>query len=180
VASTPERVRIHYQRPPDREEIFEQRVVEWRPDCVVTLLESARLEQPMHIAGALALEAGSPIVWFTFPGVAHDIGRFHTAEGSPTGLYANVLTPVEFVAPERWRTTDLYLDVWQDTLGRIHVLDEDELAAAVRSRWVDEPTAAAARAEAARIVDLAAQGEWPPPIVHEWTLARALAALGMR
>jgi predicted RNA-binding protein associated with RNAse of E/G family len=180
VASTPERVRIHYRRPPDREEIFEQRVVEWRSDCVVTLLESARLERPMHIAGALALAPGSPIVWFTFPGVAHDVGRFHTADGAPTGFYANVLTPVEFLAPDRWRTTDLFLDVWLDATGRVHVLDEDELAAAVRAGWIDAPTATAERAEAARIVARAGQGEWPPPVVREWTLARALAALDMR
>jgi predicted RNA-binding protein associated with RNAse of E/G family len=174
VASTPERVRIHYHRPPDREEVFEQRVIAWTPDCVVTLLERARLDRPMRIDGAVALEHGAPIVWFTFPGVWHDIGRFHTADGTPTGLYANVLAPVEFVAPDRWRTTDLFLDVWLDAAGRLHVLDEDELDAALRAGWIDEATAAAARAEAERIRADALAGTWPPPIVEDWPLERAL------
>jgi predicted RNA-binding protein associated with RNAse of E/G family len=174
VASTPERVRIHYHRPPDREEVFEQQVIARTPDCVVTLLESARLDRPMRIDGDVALEPGSPIVWFTFPGVWHDIGRFHTADGTPTGLYANVLTPVEFLAADHWRTTDLFLDVWRDAAGRVHVLDEDELDAALRARWIDAPTAEAARAEAGRIRAEARAGRWPPPIVGDWPLERAL------
>lgn len=173
MASTPERVHVHYHRPPDREEVFEQRVIAWTPDCVVTLLDAARLSRPMRIDGALALEAGSPIVWFTFPGAWHDIGRFHTADGAPTGLYANVLTPVAFEAPDRWRTTDLFLDVWRDARGAVQLLDEDELAAALGAGWIDDATAAAARAEAARILDGAERGTWPPPIVDAWTLERA-------
>jgi predicted RNA-binding protein associated with RNAse of E/G family len=176
LASTPDRVRIHYRRPPDREQIFDQRVVARTADCVITLLDAAHLARPMRIGGEVALEAGSPIVWFTFPGLWHDIGRFHTAAGEPTGLYANVLTPVQFVAHDRWETTDLFLDVWLDRSGHVQLLDEDELDAALLAGWIDAATGAVARAEAARILDAAAGGDWPPAIVREWTLARARSA----
>ena len=73
--STPDRIRIHYRRLPDREEIFDQRLLERRPDCVVTFLESTAAREPLVIGGRTTLETGSPIIWFTFPGAWHDIGR---------------------------------------------------------------------------------------------------------
>ena len=47
VDSTPDRIRIHYRRLPDREEIFDQRLLERRPDCVVTFLESTAAREPL-------------------------------------------------------------------------------------------------------------------------------------
>lgn len=119
------------------------------------------------------------MVWFTFPGEHHDIGRFHTPDDRFTGLYANVLTPVEGLDGTEWRTTDLFLDVWLAASGgALRVLDEDELSDALVHGWIDAETAALARAEAERLVRGAERGTWPPPVVAEWTLARARAALG--
>jgi hypothetical protein len=156
-------------------EVFEQHIVAHSPDCVVTLLDRSNRTRSLRMDGAVVLEAGSPIVWFTFPGAWHDIGRFHTAAGEFTGIYANVLTPVEFRSDGSWSTTDLFLDLWQDRDGTVRLLDADELATAVSAGWIEPGLAAAAILEADRIVALAQQGAWPPPIVHEWTLARARA-----
>ena len=71
--------------------------------------------------GKIALEAGSDAVWFTFPGLWHDIGRFHRADGEFTGIYANILTPPVIEPDGKWETTDLFLDIWVDPEGRLSV-----------------------------------------------------------
>lgn len=146
----------------------------------MTWLPRADVPRPVTIGGVTVLEAASPVVWFTFPGAWHDIGRFHAPDGTLTGFYANILTPVR-IEPgriDRWWTTDLFLDLFLDPRGRTHLLDADELEAAVRAGWVEPGVAATARAEAERLVALAADGRWPPPIVEEWTLERARGAAG--
>jgi predicted RNA-binding protein associated with RNAse of E/G family len=140
---------------------------------------------------AIVLEVGAPVVWFTFPGKSHDIGRFHLRDGSFTGLYANIVTPVDFencsstgidtksTGQNRleWRTTDLYLDLWLGPAGEVPVLlDEAELSAAVAARHIGEESAATARREAVSLLTAWHEGTWPPPIVNEWTLERARAA----
>jgi len=119
-------VRIHYRRPPNRLQIFEQRLVHDGDDVKVTLAEAVAYEPPLRIGGEVVLERGSDVVWFTFPGAWHDIGRFHLADGTFTGLYANVLTPPSLTGTE-WDTTDLFLDVWIARDGSVLLLDEDEL-----------------------------------------------------
>ena len=141
---------------------------------VVTLLERAAIERPSLVDGAVILEPGSPVVWFTFDGARHDVGRFHLADGTFTGLYANVLTPVEGIDGTEWATTDLFLDLWLPAAGGdARVLDEDELEEALFRGALDAASASQAIAEAARLLDDARAGAWPPPIVHEWPLERA-------
>ena len=168
----PPLVRIHYHRPPDRIEIHEQLLVHDDPDAKVTLVPAAARKRPILIDGRVVLEDGSAIVWFTFPGAWHDIGRFHTADGAFTGFYANVLTPVDLRADHVWDTTDLFLDIWLDARGP-RVLDEEEFDEALARGWVDAPTGARARREVDAIRREAEAGLWPPAVVREWTLARA-------
>ena len=171
-------VEIRYLRPPDREQVFRQILVHDGEDVKVTLARDVSLESPLTIDRRVVLEAGSDVVWFTFPGRWHDIGRFHLADGTYTGLYANVLTPPSlegFV----WHTTDLYLDVWIPAAGpgagEPHVLDRDELEEAVRRGWVDGPTGRRAEREADDVRDRAREGAWPPAVVEHWTLERVRA-----
>ncbi|MSR35590.1 MAG: DUF402 domain-containing protein [Gemmatimonadetes bacterium] len=169
-------VQLHYRRPPDRLQVHLQPLVHDAPDVKVTLMPAVQLERPMAVRERVVSEDGAAIVWFTFPGLWHDIGRFHLADGTFTGLYANALTPVEMRAGHVWDATDLFLDVWLDERG-LEVLDDDELEEAVAREWVDEPTAARARREVDEIRSAWTAGRWPPPIVAEWTLARALERL---
>lgn len=170
-------VRINYRRPPNRLQVFEQILVADLPDVKVTLAESMPYEPPMRIEGDVVLELGSDVVWFTFPDTWHDIGRFHRADGSFTGIYSNVLTPVEIEGTE-WDTTDLFLDVWMGPGGSAVLLDEDELDEALGREWVSEQTANRARDEAARILQGSRDGRWPPAVVGEWTLERCRRELG--
>jgi predicted RNA-binding protein associated with RNAse of E/G family len=128
------------------------------------------------VAGRTVLEADSPVVWLTFPGAWHDIGRFHTPDGRFTGFYANILTPVRIeteATGDEWETTDLFLDVFVTPDGAAHLLDRDELDEARREGWIDAPLAARAEAEAERLVARARAGSWPPPVARAWTLERA-------
>jgi len=169
-------VDIHYHRPPDRRTVFHQRLVHRTPDVLVTLMEETPLDRPVRVGGATVLEAGASVVWFTFPGAWHDIGRFHTRDGRFTGWYANVLTPVRFLDDTTWETTDLFLDVFLEPAGAVHLLDADELAEAEARGDVTAAQAAAAREEADRLVGLARSDAWPPPVVDRWPLERARAA----
>jgi len=168
-------VRIHYRRPPDRLQVFEQHLIHDGNDVKVTL-SVYRHEPSIVISGEVALEVGADVVWFTFPGLWHDVGRFHRADGAFTGLYANVLTPPLLAGPE-WDTTDLFLDVWIGPSGEALLLDEDEFVAALQRGWLDDATAARARQEAERLMAEAAAGSWPPAAVHHWTRERCREAL---
>lgn len=171
-------VRIHYLRPPDRADLFVQHLVHATEDVVITLNERTALRRPVRVDDTVILEPGAPVLWFTFPGRWHDVGRFHLADGTFTGIYANILEPVEVVGPHEWRAVDLFLDVW---LGAAQpaprLLDEDELEEALARGWLDAATGLRARAEAERLLEAARAGTWPPAIVREWTLARARAAV---
>lgn len=168
---------IHYRRPPDRLEVFEQAVVDDDGGCVVTYLPSAQVRKPMRIGGRVVLEPGAPIVWFTYRGdVWHDVGRFHRADGTFSGIYANVLAPVRMDGA-RWETTDLFLDVWMDADGGVEILDRDEFDAALAAGWMDPRTAARALAQAERLCDDARLGAWPPMPVRGWTVERVREAM---
>jgi predicted RNA-binding protein associated with RNAse of E/G family len=169
-------IEIAYTRPPDRVTIFRQQLVHRAAACVVTLLEQADVVRPVTVRGKTVLEPGAPIVWFTFPGTWHDVGRFHTADGRFTGFYANILTPVDSIGSNRWSTTDLFLDVWLDE-GGTELLDAAELAAALEAGWVTPANARRARAEADGLLRAAQAGTWPPAVCREWTLDRARGAL---
>jgi predicted RNA-binding protein associated with RNAse of E/G family len=173
---SPPTVSIRYRRLPQREEVHHQRLVEDAGEYVVSLLDAAEITRPMEIQGTVVLEPGSPIVWFTYPGRWYDVGRFHRADGTFTGFYANILTPVD-IDGLSWTTTDLCLDVWMSADGSVDVLDEDEFAAAVDAGWIDSSTAAIARETAETLALLARQGDWPQPHLFLWTLERVRSLL---
>ncbi|MFW6200337.1 MAG: DUF402 domain-containing protein [Gemmatimonadota bacterium] len=194
------RVDIRYRRPPDDERVFTQELLLDREDVRVTFAPDAHFESPLVIHDEVVLESGSDVVWFTFPGRWHDVGRFHRRDTTFTGIYANILTPPIFtmaygegtsdhvagVDPEAdresegttrvvevWTTTDLFLDVWLPTDGGLFVLDREQLVEAVEKGWVSPVLAERAREEVARIEEAHGAGRWPPPVVEEWTLERA-------
>lgn len=188
-------VHIHYHRPPDRRDVYVQTLVLDAPGVKVTFQPATPIAGPVVVDGRIVLEPGAPAVWFTFPGLWHDIGRFHDAGGRFTGLYANILTPCvlhgeagdgsgdggredDGASPALvWDTTDLFLDVWSGADGLVRVLDQEDLDAAEAAGFVTQEHAAAARAEARRVLAELKAGAWPPPVVKEWTLERVRRVL---
>jgi predicted RNA-binding protein associated with RNAse of E/G family len=170
-------VHIHYLRPPDRKEIFHQLLLYDGPDVKVTFARDLVVEPPIRIAGDVVLERGSDVVWFTFPDVWHDIGRFHTADGTFRGFYANILTPPTFHPGGIWHTTDLFLDIWLPEEGCHSVLDRDQFEEARRKGWLDDITGARALEEMDGILGALDGGTWPPEVAHQWTRERASATL---
>lgn len=173
----PDTVRIDYLRPPGRREVFIQKILLDTPEVKITLAENVPFDPPIRVGDQIVLEAGSDAVWFTYPGLWHDIGRFHLANDQFTGFYANILTPPVIRPGGEWETTDLFLDIWVDPEGSLSVLDEDQMADAEAKGWISKDLADRARSEVEWIVGEHEAGRWPPPIVHEWPLARARQSL---
>lgn len=174
----PRPVTIHYLRPPDREQVFRQTLVH-EGDVLVSWLPEAGVARPTVVDGRRVLEQASPVVWLTFPGLWHDIGRFHASDGTFTGYYANILTPVrtDREPEDHWHTTDLFLDVFVTPEGEAHLLDRHELDEAIREGWLEPGQAQRAEAEAERLIERCRAGYWPPAVAREWTLERVLSLL---
>jgi predicted RNA-binding protein associated with RNAse of E/G family len=193
-------IRIHYLRPPDRLTVYRQRLVHDDGQVKITLARDLPFDPPLRIQGRVALERGSDAVWFTFPGAWHDIGRFYRADGTFAGLYANVITPCIFQPGGDWETTDLFLDLWipaapapgspgspaprdeardAEALQEVppRLLDEDELDRAEAEGHLSRRLATLARGEASSLLVRAAEGSWPPDVVHAWPRRRALQVM---
>jgi predicted RNA-binding protein associated with RNAse of E/G family len=157
-------------------QVLKQEVVADAGTYIVTFLPAAAIPKPVQVGEQIVLEPGSPVVWFTYPDRSYDAGRFHRTDGTFTGVYANLLTPVQMQG-DTWHTTDLCLDVWAGADGSVKILDEDELAEAVEQGWIDTPTAEAARVQADALAAEARHGTWPPQHIRDWTLERVLNLL---
>lgn len=172
-----EQVQLYYHRPPDRTTLFVQDLLFESDEVRVTYMAATPLAAPVVVQDKIVLEDQAPVIWFTFPGLHHDIGRFHDRSGKCTGLYANIIAPVEFRSRLEWHATDLFLDIWLGTDGAVKLLDEDELAAAAARAWVSPATADRARHEANEILKHIEAGTWPPAVVNDWSLSRVIGNL---
>jgi len=168
-------VEIRYRRIGRPTETYRQLVLESSDSAIVTFQSRTPIGAPLQIDGLSILEPGSPVVWFTFPCAWHDIGLFHLADGTPTGLYVNVLTPVKFAGSTMWETTDLCLDIWIPADGPARRLDEAGLGEAEERGLIQRQLVRRAREESAALLRDHRAGTWPPALVREWSLARALA-----
>ena len=85
---------------------------------------------------------------------------YHRVDGTLVGELYNVQTPAE-IEPGVVRYVDLEVDVVRMPDGRVTVVDEDDLDAAVRVRGITPDLAEQARTVAHRLADiLRAGGDW--------------------
>ncbi|MDH3495618.1 MAG: DUF402 domain-containing protein [Gemmatimonadota bacterium] len=165
-------VRVHYHRPDRGTTVFDELLVLDRPEVKVTLLADYRGEDA-HADGRRILSAGAPVVWFVFPDLCRDVGRFHLSDGTFTGWYTNLRAPIRMDGGD-WYCTDLFLDHWLPATGGAGTwLDEDELAAARGAGLLEEPLLRLLDRERVAVDDALARGVWPPPIARNLDLAAA-------
>jgi predicted RNA-binding protein associated with RNAse of E/G family len=170
------KIRYEYYRPGKSTTTYDEWLVLDRPDVKV-MLQEAFHGPPFAVEGVVVLEPGAPIVWFVFPEKWHDVGRFHRADGSFTGWYTNLTTPLR-IGPYAWSAGDLFLDLWTPAQGASVWLDEEELETAYRGRLIDRATHRRILNERT-IIDLqVADGDWPPSIARDIDLAQALRLQG--
>ena len=170
------RVRIHYHRPDRGTTVFEEELVLDRPDVKVTLLDTYDGKEAFA-GGRLILPAGAPVVWFVYPALCRDVGRFHLADGTFTGWYTNLRAPIRMDGNE-WYCTDLFLDHWLPADGSPGMwLDEEELDAARAAGLVGAADVDLVRHERAAI-EAQLHTAWPPPLARELDLDQALLRLG--
>lgn len=113
------------------------------------------------------LESGAVATWFVIPGAWYDLGRFHLRDGSFTGWYTNLCTPIQFGA--EWSATDLFLDHWLSADGWGAWLDEDELAAAIERRLLTSETLWHLQVARDTVAGQVQAGAWPPePVIRAW------------
>ena len=166
------RVRIHYHRPDRGTTVFEERVVLDEPGVKVTLLDQYD-GKDAFAGGRLILPAGAPVLWFVYPDLCRDVGRFHLADGTFTGWYTNLRAPIRFDGSD-WYCTDLFLDHWLPADGAPGMwLDEDELEAGRRAGHVGAADLALAARERLAVDACLANDSWPPPLTRTTTLAHA-------
>lgn len=153
-------IRFEYQRPGRGVTAYDERLVLDRPDVSVLLLES-HAGDGYSINGTIVLARGAPMIWFVFPDGWASVARFHLADGTFTGWYTNLCTPVEKNGSV-WSSTDLFLDLWIPSSGEPQWLDEDELREAVSAKLLDNRTVERVGRERERIEALLHARAWPP------------------
>ena len=170
-------VRIHYHRPDRGTTVFVERLVRDEPDVKVTLL-SDYPGADAYAGDRLILSAGAPVLWFVYPNLCRDVGRFHLADGTFTGWYTNLRAPMRMDGSE-WYCTDLFLDHWLPADGAPGMwLDEDELNAAIKKELLTDDSVACVQRERTEVGALLRTGAWPPPLTRRLDLRRALSELG--
>jgi len=165
-------VRFEYHRPGRGVTTYHERLVLERPEVAVLLLETSRGYQ---VAGTPVLDPGAPMLWFVFPDGWASVARFHLADGTFTGWYTNLCTPVE-KRGNLWSSTDLFLDLWTPATGAARWLDEDQLESAATAGLLDAQLRARVEDERARIERLLVADAWPPALCRSFDLGAARAA----
>jgi len=158
-------IHLEYHRPGKDVTSFDELLVLDRPDVKVLFLERYEDEE-VRVGDRVILGKGAPVVWYVFPETWHDVGRFHHVDGTFTGWYTNLCTPIEMNG-DRWRTRDLFLDLWQSVDGGVEWLDEDELEAAGKKGIVDRATMKRIKNERVMLDLQLRGGSWPPPIARD-------------
>jgi predicted RNA-binding protein associated with RNAse of E/G family len=170
-------LRIHYHRPDRGTTVFEEQLLLDTPDVKVTLLE-AYDGADASADGRLILSAGAPVLWFVYPSLCRDVGRFHLADGTFTGWYTNLRAPMRTEGDD-WYCTDLFLDHWLPADGGPGTwLDDDELTAATRAGLMSPAHLEVVAAERAAVDHALANGTWPPALAREIDLRDARRRLG--
>ncbi len=160
---------IEYLRPPGPPVVIQSELL--HDDGNLTVFRHPLSpSSPIEVEGQLVLAKGFTGVWFLYAGEAYDIGRIHDLRGAVTGYYCDMVLPLEHVGAGRYAITDLFLDLWISPGGRCSVLDREEFNTAVENGVLSAEQAQLAEHTLQTLLDEAARGRFPPPVVTQTDL----------
>ena len=144
----PRPISIVYRRPPEPPQIFPG-VLRKATIGYVIIQSRLSVTQPRRVLDTTIAETGYWAIWFVFRGKWFDIGKFYDGSGKWLGYYCDIIEPVtRLIQGSRTAViTDLFLDLWITPYNDYHVLDEDELENAIRSRFISKNAGDKARSQ---------------------------------
>lgn len=159
-------VLVRYRRPGEGETRYRQELLRDGADWKLTLYRVPPDADPMEVGpDGTRLPPGSALLWFTVPDRPWEVGAFYGPDGELAGYYTNLIEPPDLDG-RTWRIRDRWLDVWQPAGGDPRILDQDELGDAVESGHAEPEEARELEERAARLLDRAREGTWPPDPVR--------------
>ncbi|MFQ5746942.1 MAG: DUF402 domain-containing protein [Gemmatimonadota bacterium] len=162
----PPEIEIRYHRRAGDTRRFRQELLHDGARHKITLAAVGPDDDPVTLGGEAVVEPGGLIFWFSFPGRPYEIASAFGRDGTPLGMYTNIIRPATLTG-DVWNLQDLVLDVWQPPeRGDPRLLDADELAEARRTGLIEAADAELASGTAARVLDAARRGAWPPRFVR--------------
>ncbi len=161
-----------YLRPPNRRVSVKSQLLEANSDTIV-VAHAYSPSKPVIYSGEIVLDVGYWGIWFLFKNRSFDAGRVYRPDRTWMGYYVDVLEPVQWKGSDPSTLepiTDLFLDLWIAPDGNYMVLDEDELEDAVNRGYLTSKQADHARSVLQELVMATQRGEFPPPVVREFSL----------
>ncbi len=142
-------VTLTYKRPPDRVNHFQQELLYFDDDVIVTS-QRVKPSAPIVQDGETVLGDNFAVVWFVFTGLWYDVGKVYNLANEWTGYYCDIMKPVKRSVNvagklECFEITDLFLDLWINPDGTYEVQDEDEFEEAVQNGAIDAELESSAR-----------------------------------
>ena len=138
-------------------------------DVIVERVIWAGLPAPRYLAGVVVADTG--YVWYRFwllPG-GQVVERFFTSDGVPVGTQIDLCAPI-IRDNAGCSASDLVLDIWIDSGGRVTVHNEDSFEEAVILGALSREQAELAEAHLRELTAAIARGRFPPPLVRNWQL----------
>ena len=136
-------------------------------DVVVERVIWADLPAPRQRAGVVVADTG--YVWYRFWLLPEGqvVERYFTSGGASVG------TQIDLCAPIAWddagcSATDLVLDIWIDSSGRVTLHNEEQFEEAVVLGTLSSEQATLAEARLRGLTAAIARGRFPPPLVRNW------------
>jgi predicted RNA-binding protein associated with RNAse of E/G family len=160
-------IRIEYIRPGKATTYYEEDLVSQDETCLRTFktlppdisdhLSRALLKQELILPGQQVLTIGKTY-FFTEP---FNLLEFRGTNGELLGHYSDIGEPVVPLEPGTFQMTDLFLDIWLFTDGRLLELDWDEFEEAIENKVITPAQADLAREAMKRLVAEVEQGTYP-------------------
>jgi len=137
----------------------------YRSERVIVLRSRITSTHSVMFDGEVVLAPRFQIVVFELMGKWFSIGKIRNLQERHTGYYCDIGTPPRLLEDGGIELTDLFLDLWVSPDLRYKVLDEEELANALKKRWIAKQLHDKAKKELKKLIVAVKQKQFPPNAV---------------